>query len=225
MKFEYLLFNLAVLLGPLAMSFEKQIHFVRRWRHAFAAIFIVAVPFWIWDALATGRHWRFNEKYTLGLQIAGLPLEELLFFITVPFAALFVWETINFYVAPRPSDGLQYFGFVLCLSPLRGIFFLISGQEYTGMVFIALGAAAILDWVLHTGLFAQRNLLVYLGALAFFILLFNGYLTARPVVLYDEQYQLGWRVGTIPIEDFGYGFALILLVTLVYEKLKKRGHA
>jgi hypothetical protein len=41
------------------------------------------------------------------------------------------------------------------------------------------------------------------------------------VVLYGEAYQLGWRVGTIPIEDFGYGISLIFLVTVFYEKFKK----
>ena len=56
------------------------------------------------------------------------------------------------------------------------------------------------------------------------ILVFNGYLTARPIVLYGEAYQSGYRILTIPIEDFGYGFTLMLFNTLLYEKLKAVWH-
>jgi hypothetical protein len=40
------------------------------------------------------------------------------------------------------------------------------------------------------------------------------------VVTYGESYQIGLRIFTIPIEDFGYGISLIFLCTIVYEKLK-----
>jgi lycopene cyclase domain-containing protein len=82
-KYEYIFLNLIILTGPLVMSFEKQIRFVSKWRHAFPAILIVAIPYLIWDASVTGRHWWFNERYTLDFRLAGLPLEEWLFFFTV----------------------------------------------------------------------------------------------------------------------------------------------
>lgn len=222
MKFEYLLLNLVILLGPLLMSFEKQVRFVENWRYAFPAIALIAAPFLVWDALVTGRHWRFNSAYTLDARIAGLPLEECLFFFTVPFAALFMWETIKFYFPAKQNSRLQYVGYILLLGAVRGIILIIHGKEYTGLVLIALACAALLDLVLQTNLFAQTRLLIFLAALFLVTLIFNGYLTARPVVLYAEQYQLGVRLGTIPIEDFGYGFALVLLVTIIYEKLKMR---
>ena len=225
MKFEYLLFNLIVFAVPLALSFERRIHFVDKWRHAFPAIILAAIPYWIWETLATGRHWRFHEEHTLGFRIGALPVEECLSFITVPFAALFVWEVLNHYIKPRRSEGLQYFGLVLCLSPVRGLLFFFSGREYTGLVFIALGTAAILDLILHTRLFTQRNVLFYGAFLAILTLAGSGYLTARPIVLYSEPYLLGVRIGSIPLEDFGYILSLILLVTVLYEKLKARGRA
>ncbi len=45
MKLEYLIQNLLILSGPLVMSFEPQIHFKDRWRYAFPAIIIAAIPF------------------------------------------------------------------------------------------------------------------------------------------------------------------------------------
>lgn len=220
MKFEYLLLNVLIVCGPLLMSFEKQVRFVNKWRFALPAIAIVAVPFLVWDVLVTGRHWRFNTDYTLDMRIAGLPLEECLFFFTVPFAALFMWETIKFYFPAKHSARLQYVGYILLLGAVRGIVLIIHGKEYTGLMLIALACAALLDIVLQTGLFVQTRLLIFLAALFVVTLIFNGYLTARPIVLYDEQYQLGVRLGTIPIEDFGYGFSLVLLVTSFYEKLQ-----
>ncbi|MEM1010483.1 MAG: lycopene cyclase domain-containing protein, partial [Myxococcota bacterium] len=50
---------------------------------------------------------------------------------------------------------------------------------------------------------------------------FNGYLTARPVVLYGRSYQLDLRLWTIPIEDFIYGFSLVTWNTTLLEWFKR----
>ena len=221
MKAEYLLLNLLILAGPLVMSFEKQIHFVDKWRYAFPAIIIVAIPYLFWDSLVTGSHWWFNEKYVIGYRLAKLPIEEGLFFFTVPFAALFCWEVIGFYYRhDRKIYFMRRVRYALYSLQLIGLLFFARGKEYTGLMLIFLGAAAIIDRVLKTNLFVHARLFVYLAILIGFILIFNGYLTGRPVVFYGESYQLGIRVGTIPIEDFGYGLSLILLVTVFYEKFK-----
>jgi lycopene cyclase domain-containing protein len=220
-KAEYLLLNVLIVAGPLIMSFERQIHFVDKWRYAWPAIILVAIPYLIWDALVTGAHWWFNEKYTLDFRLAGLPVEEWLFFFTVPFAALFIWEVIEFYCPhDRRLPALKRLRYALYPLQLYGLIFFMNGKEYTGLMLIFLGTAIIADRVLKTNLLLRTNFLIYLAALVGAILICNGYLTARPVVLYGEAYQLGWRVGTIPIEDFGYGISLVFLTTILYEKLQ-----
>jgi lycopene cyclase domain-containing protein len=221
-KAEYLLFNLLILAGPLIMSFEKQIRFAGQWRYAWPAIVLVAIPYIIWDALVTGSHWWFNEKYTLDFRLAKLPIEEWLFFFSVPFAALFSWEVIKFhYRRDRKLHFMRRVRYGLYALQLAGLIFFANGKEYTGLMLIFLGAAFISDRVLRTNLFLRRRFFIYLAVVIGFIFIFNGYLTWRPVVLYGEAYQLGWRLGTIPIEDFGYGMSLIFLVTVFYEKFKK----
>ncbi|NUM74608.1 lycopene cyclase domain-containing protein [candidate division KSB1 bacterium] len=225
MKAEYFLFNLFVIAGPLIMSFEKRIFFFSKWRYAFPAIALVAAPFILWDALVTGRHWQFNSAYTFDFRFAGLPVEEWLFFFTVPFAALFVWEVIASYLPDRKSAAAQWFWILLLLCPLPGIVAIMHDKEYTALVLLFLGLAASLDYFLQTRLFLRKRILLYFAATIGMNLICNSYLTARPVVLYEERYQLGMRLGTIPLEDFGYGFALISLTVILYERFKLRAHA
>jgi lycopene cyclase domain-containing protein len=112
---------------------------------------------------------------------------------------------------------VRYLAYVL---PVIGVWFFLSGKEYTGLVFIFIALGIFLDLYFKTDLVFKKQFYIYLALIVLFILLFNGYLTWRPVVLYGESYQLGFRIFTIPIEDFGYGISFLFLVTIVYEKIK-----
>ncbi|MDZ7344592.1 MAG: lycopene cyclase domain-containing protein [candidate division KSB1 bacterium] len=114
--------------------------------------------------------------------------------------------------------------YLLAGLPVLGAMFLVSGKEYTGLMLIFLGAAVVSDRLLRTHLVVQKRTWLYFAGLLVCIFLFNGYLTGRPVVLYDEQYQLGIRLGTIPVEDFGYGFSHLLLTTIIYERIKMQAN-
>jgi lycopene cyclase domain-containing protein len=56
-----------------------------------------------------------------------------------------------------------------------------------------------------------------------FMLLANGYLTWRPIVIYGEAFNLGIRLWTIPVEDFFYGFSLIGLTVILWEYFNRSG--
>lgn len=225
MKWEYIIFNVVVIAGPLMYSFDDEIRYVEHWKSAAAAIIAGLVPFIIWDALVTERHWWFNESYTSGITIAGLPLGEWLFFITVPFACLFVWEIISIRTQLKASDAFRFIYYLLFAGLAAGLWLFFSGLEYTGLVLIALGLVALLDLVTKSYILLEGRTYLFLAIVIGFVLIFNGYLTARPVVLYGEQYQLSFRIITIPVEDFFYGFSLLLLNVLVYEKFRRRVYA
>ena len=178
------------------------------------------VPYIIWDVIVTGSHWWFNEKYTLNFRLAGLPLGEWLFFITIPFSSLFIWEIMVSYLEYRVTAKLKWLRLLLLLGFPIGILIYSTGKEYTALVMIFFGLTAVVDLCLKTAIWLQPRTYLYLGIISGLMMLFNGYLTFRPVILYDSSYQLGFRLGTIPLEDFGYGYTLILLCTMLFEKLK-----
>jgi lycopene cyclase domain-containing protein len=195
---------------------------VQYWRYAFPAIMLSLGVYVLWDAAVTDRHWRFNTLYTLDFRLLKLPIEEWLFFITVPYACLFVKEVMTLFIGNSMKRELEWVrAGMFALIPVGIIVFRV-GKEYTGLVLIALGAVAFLDRQLRTNIFLQTRTYWFMLAVVGFTFVFNMYLTARPVLIYDAAYQLDIRVITIPIEDFGYGLSHILLCTVLYEYMKLR---
>ncbi len=221
MNIEYLLLNILIIAGPAALSFEPRIRFASKWRRIAASVVPPALLFIIWDSEVTNRHWFFNPLYTLDMRLLGLPVEEWLFFFTVPYASLFVWENILLYLQPRTIAWLAGVRSLLVLALPFGLVLYGTGQEYTALALIATGGCTLADKALHTNIFLDTRYYVFLAITTLLILLFNGYLTARPVVQYAAQYQLDYRIITIPIEDFVYGHALLTAVVVLYEAWRK----
>lgn len=220
MNIEYLLFNLFIFAGPISQSFDRRVRYVRRWPLALAAAVLSLIPYIIWDASVNGRHWWFSDRFTLGVRLAGLPIEEWLFFLSVPFACLFIWEIIITFRPIKFSTGMKRFGILLFLGLPIGAWIFASGREYTGLVLMALAVIYLADRLLKTRVWEDQRAHLLIAIVLGLTLVFNTYLTARPVVLYDPQYQLDFRIITIPVEDFIYGLTHILLTVIFYEKLK-----
>jgi lycopene cyclase domain-containing protein len=54
------------------------------------------VPFLVWDVLATSAgHWSFDPSQTLPWRVAGLPLEEVAFFVVIPLASVLTYESVQ----------------------------------------------------------------------------------------------------------------------------------
>ncbi|MDB5260817.1 MAG: rane protein, partial [Adhaeribacter sp.] len=146
----YLYLNLFTIFFPFVLSFDKRVQFYKNWPYLFPAIALNAFLFIIWDSIFTSIGvWGFNPEYLLGLYLFGLPVEEILFFITVPYACVFIYETLNAYIQ---KDFLRPYGLaisgvlVLGLVPL-GLFFL--PRLYTSVTFLALAVMLLLHyWLL-----------------------------------------------------------------------------
>ncbi|MCB9230139.1 MAG: lycopene cyclase domain-containing protein [Bacteroidia bacterium] len=215
--FTYLLLNIFTFLFPAIQSFEKKVSFYKKWKYAFPAIGLVGVLFILWDYYFTlAGVWGFNEHYHLGLEIGGLPFEELLFFVTVPFACLFIFEILGqISWVNRLEKPAQLIWKVIWLGLVLGA---ILGREQIYTLVAFSGAAIILGLQLFVikSAWMGRFLLAYAAHLVPFCIV-NGVLTALPVVWYNDLENSGLRLGSIPLEDMVYSLMLFLLNATLYE--------
>mgnify|MGYP001136616888 CR=1 FL=1 len=91
--------------------------------------------------------------------------------------------------------------------------------EYLLSGLLACGGVLLLDRALGTRLIRQRRFWIFLGIMLLCQLAFDGYLTSRPVTLYDPCCHLGLRLPVIamPIEDIPFGIALVGLAAVLWE--------
>ena len=99
MKSEYLIVLAAIVLFPAILSRDPKIGIRGNWKPLVKAMGITCALFWAWDIIATARgHWSFNPAYVLGVNIAGMPIEEWLFFVVVSFVSVFTWEATKYFM-------------------------------------------------------------------------------------------------------------------------------
>lgn len=179
----------------------------------------------VWDIIFTANKvWSFNEDYITGIKLINLPVEEVLFFFVVPYCCLFIYECIRSYFPkvynkPIADVGLATIAILLLITGL-----IMHNRAYTFITFLFTAIFSfIVLWKknLFTGFDTAAFLLSYLIILVPFLIV-NGFLTAIPVVLYNDGENLGIRIYTIPFEDVFYGILLILMNTVIYEKLRHR---
>ena len=95
-------------------------------------------------------------------------------------------------------------------------------REYTVLSVASVVAvvAAELLWF-RTGLFRTARFWIAYAIILFFECLVDGWLTklSAPIVTYDRNQFSGWRFPfDIPVEDFLFGFSLIVLTLLLWER-------
>lgn len=217
MRSEYLLFDLVVLSGPAVASvFRGRTYAVHRYSKAFAAL-IAVVPWIGWDVAVADRHWSFSTAHTLGPRIAGLPIEEWLFYLAVPLACLYTWEALLRGPDERPRARARLVPWLGVLPLAFGIHLSTTGPAYTALAAISLGVGMLADAALGTGLLARARGWIYVALLIALTIGFDNWLTGRGIVTYDPAVLLGPRIGTMPIEDLGFGLGLCLSVTALYQ--------
>jgi lycopene cyclase domain-containing protein len=222
MKYAYLLINFFTLLFPLALSFDKRVQFYKSWKYLWKGMSITGLFFLGWDILFTIKGvWSFNSKYITGVTVFQLPVEEILFFLTVPFACVFIYECLNYYVKWEINNlwSIQISNLLISFSILDIIY--NYDKLYTVITY---GLLLIIMLILRIVIKAEwlprfyRAFIVIL--IPFYII--NGFLTALPVVIYNSIDMMNKRVGTIPVEDHFYLIALLLMNVGFFEYFRRK---
>jgi lycopene cyclase domain-containing protein len=105
-------------------------------------------------------------------------------------------------------------------------------MTYTTIALVAMAVAVAVDrWGVRTRLTASGTWWAAYGIIVVFQLLTNGWLTGRGIVRYDPGAIIGGghvrlvgdgRLGYAPVEDLGFGFALVLTTCVVWVWLGRR---
>ena len=99
-------------------------------------------------------------------------------------------------------------------------------MEYTWASIVAVVAVVAVELLwLKTGLFGKLTFWISYAVILFFQVLVDGWLTklSAPIVTYNPDKFSGIRVPfDIPIEDYLFGFALIVLTMLLWERAGQR---
>ncbi|MCC9136303.1 lycopene cyclase domain-containing protein [Pontibacter silvestris] len=218
----YLYLNIFTITFPLLLSFDKKVAFYKSWPALFPAMLVNVLVFMAWDVLFTDLGiWGFNEEYLLGITVFNLPLEEVLFFVTVPYACVFIYAVLNAYITKDILRPYAKIIAVLLMLSLSCIAAFNSGKLYTSVTFCSLVVMHLLHLRFFRDKFLGRFYLAYLVHLVPFLLV-NGVLTYLPVVWYNNNYILGLRIVSIPVEDTMYSMLMLLLPITVYEGLQQR---
>ena len=222
----YLILNIASLLVPFIYSFESRMRYIKRWKAVFSAIILTAIFFIVWDIIFTQIGvWSFNPRYHSGIKFFDLPIEEWLFFICIPYASIFIHFAFHYFfpnvsLSDRTVRGI-YWMLMIVLLPIIAIHY---DKWYTAVNY------SVLVLVLTYTVFKVPNVLNTFFITFLIILIpfsiINGILTGsfidEPVVYYNNAENLGIRLGTIPVEDIGYAFSMLLMSLVLIKKIEKK---
>jgi len=224
--YTYLLVDFFTIVVPFLFSFHPRLQFYKAWKAFIPAVVLTGLLFLLWDVYFTHLGvWGFNLNYIIGWKLWGLPLEELLFFLCIPYSCVFTYHCLTLLMDLKLTKLIEdIITYLLILLGFIGAIY-YWGQYYTvstgilmvGLLLVAKNVMKV-NWL-------GKFYLVYL-VLLFPFCIVNGILTGtgldEPVVWYNAEHIIGLRIGTIPFEDVFYGLDLILLNLLIYHSIKSK---
>jgi len=96
-------------------------------------------------------------------------------------------------------------------------------KEYTFLGILAVILTFIIGKILKADIFKKKIFWFFILIILFFKFMANGYLTGANIVRYDPKFFIGYRLGSMPWEDFLFGFSMVSLTIIFREYFKQAG--
>ena len=221
----YLTIELCALAVPLIFSFDKKVAFYKLWIYLFPGILISAAFFIAVDIYFTGIGvWGFNPRYTTSLFLAGLPVEEILFFIIIPYCSIFIhYVFVAYFPDTALSNNMTRIISLAVIVVLSATALICINRAYTALYSAFLVVVTIITMLTAPRILNRYYITFLIILIPFFIV--NGILTGSfiedEVVWYNSSEITGFRIFTIPVEDILYGFSMILSSLLFMNIFQK----
>ncbi|MCB0430163.1 MAG: lycopene cyclase domain-containing protein [Flavobacteriales bacterium] len=221
MTWTYLLLDLGSILMPVLFIADKRIRILTNLKALGVALMAGALVFIPWDVWFTRQgYWSFNPSYVIGVNLFGLPVEEWLFFLAIPYCMIFVWEVLHHYF-PTPVSLATERLITIMLLFISAIFCLMNTAHPYSCVVAAGLFVSIIGFRKWAGSAAMAGVyfLYPFHLIGFWTV--NGVLTSLPVVIYHPDAITGIRLGTIPVEDHLYSLLILMVCVGTYIRLRR----
>lgn len=224
-QYTYLLINFFTVIICFIFSFHPKIKFYRHFGAFIKASLLVGLVFILWDIWFTKNGvWWFNYRYLIGLKISELPIEEIMFFICIPFSCVFTYFCLDKFFNLDWKPNSEKIFVVIASIMFLGIALYYHDRIYTFVTFLSASISLlILKFILKVKWIGKASF-IYLILMPGFLGV-NGILTGTgldsPIVNYNPENLIGFRILTIPIEDVFYGYEMILWNLFLFFKFKK----
>jgi lycopene cyclase domain-containing protein len=222
LKYAYLLLNFLTVIFPVLLSFDKRVNFYQSWKWIWPGMAITGLLFLVWDVLFTIHGvWSFNGQYITGVTFFHLPFEEILFFLTVPFACIFIYACLTYYGKWQFSERITKAISIALICLAICLLCCYYTKFYTVITFgLLLLLLLMLQFIFKAQWLSRFYIAFMVSLLPFYIV--NGLLTSIPIVMYNDAQNMHFRVGTIPFEDHFYSMCLLLMNVAFFEYFKSR---
>lgn len=221
----YVLVNLAVIIGPLVLSFDRKVGFYRHWGSLGVSLGVVSCAYIVWDVLATrAGHWSFDPEFAGSMRLVGLPVGEILFFIAVPYACIFTYAVVRVYFKERLSlRTLSVRAALFSVAAVTVVLAVLTREQgYTALALASVAAMLVVTAAFDPAMWSSvHTLLCFFFSFVLFLVA-NGVLTALPIVQYNPEAIWGVRIYTIPLEDFFYNLGLLGFYLFFYRLAGRR---
>lgn len=226
LQYTYLSINFFTVIVCFIFSFHHKIKFNRHFKAFILASSIVALFFIVWDIWFTKIGvWWFNDKYLLGLRIVNLPIEEILFFICIPFSCIFTYFCLDKFFRLDWKPEMEKIFVIFSILTLVILALYCNNRIYPFMTFLTTAISLFVLYFILNARWIGKASFIYLILMPGFLGV-NGILTGTgldsPIVNYNPEHFLGIRILTIPIEDTVYGYEMILWNIFLFQKFKRK---
>ncbi|MBK9222497.1 MAG: lycopene cyclase domain-containing protein [Saprospiraceae bacterium] len=183
---------------------------------------VLAILYIGWDMVFTYlRIWGFNETYIIGIKILGLPIEEIAWFLVIPFCSLFTYEVFKRYNYFESRFEALIKGLVLLVLVI--LYIVEIDKIYTSISVASCIIVVGYSWI--WGLRGFALFLVAYGVILIPMILFNGMLTGlftkEGLVVYNPEEFSGNRIFSFPMEDMAFGFSFLYGILCLRDIINK----
>lgn len=225
-QYTYLAINFFTIIVCFLFSFHPKIKFHKHFKAFIMASSLVAVFFIAWDVWFTKMGvWWFNDRYLIGARLFGLPVEELMFFICIPFSCIFTYFCLDKFFRLDWNPKFERIFSIASILILLCLSVYFREKIYPFVTFLTTAISIFVLYFILKIKWIGKASFVYLILMPGFLSV-NGILTGSgldsPIVNYNPEEIIGFRIFTIPIEDTVYGYEMILWNLYFFYKFKTK---